>query len=171
LVLVGVTVFQLIDTERQYLIFVESLDDVEVELIWVDTVEEVGKITLRFEALFHNSSDLTMYVEALNTQLYINGKYAGAHHITESRHRVPPQGEQAVPLQAVLWERRAHLLKEAQASGGNLQVIGRARVRFETGGTSLKVFYDVKGTFELPAPFGVTNRPTDSKTGPRIGRE
>lgn len=138
----------LADTERRYLRFIESLDDVEVELFWVRTEEGGENISLHFEAVFRNSSDLTLVVEALNTQLFISGEYAGAYAITEGHHRLPPRGEGTVPLRAVLWGNRARLFQEARASGREeLQVVGRARVRSEIG--SLKVFYDVQGIFPI----------------------
>jgi len=144
------TALLLADTERRYLRFIESLDDVEVKLVWSQTEEGSEKTTLHFEAIFRNASDLPLLAEALNTQLFINDEYAGAYSITEGQLRVPPRGERAVPLQVVLWESRAQLFREARASGqGQLQVVGRARVRLEIGGTALKVFYDVQGTFPL----------------------
>jgi len=157
----------LADTERGYLLFIESLDDVEIRLVLLEMTKEGEKTIIHFGAFFHNTSDLTMYVEALNTQVYIKGEYAGAHHITEGHHRVPPHEVRAVPLQVVLWERRARLLQEAQASGeGELRVLGRARVLFETGGANLKVFYDVEETFPLQVP---PEAPDSSSEGARQG--
>ncbi len=145
-----ITALLLADTEIRYLHFIESLDDVDVKLFWVQTEETEEKVTLHFEAIFRNVSDLTMNVEALNTQLFVGEEYAGAPSITEGQIPVPPKGEQAVPLLAVLWENRARMFQEARASGqSQLRVVGRARVGIQIGTTSLTVFYDVGGTFPL----------------------
>jgi LEA14-like dessication related protein len=147
-----VSALLLVDVEGRYLRFIESLNAVEVELLWsqAQTEESAEKITLHFEAVFRNSSEVPMAVEALNTELRINGTFAGAPSITEGDFQVPPKGERTVPLQAVLWEKRAKLFQEAQASGqGRMEVIGFTRVRFHTGRSELKVKYDVRGAFPL----------------------
>lgn len=156
LLLTLITALLLADAESRYVRLVAGLDDVEVELIWNKTRTEQTpeKITLYFEAVFRNTSDLTLYVEALNTQLFINGEYAGAHSITEGRFQVPSQGERAIPLQAVLWESRAELFRQAlEGSRGRLEVTGRTRISTNIGGTALKAFYDVHGAFPLAGGF------------------
>jgi hypothetical protein len=153
-----VSAFLLLDVEARYIDFIESLDDITVEVRWVDTRDEQQpqegseKVTLSFEVLFHNASEDVLWVEAINTQLFLNGQYLGAYSIVEGRHEVPAGATQAIPLTAVLWETRRQLLQEARGRGEGtvqLHLIGRARTRLDVGGTELKVFYPVRAAFPL----------------------
>lgn len=149
--LVALIAFVLLaDTEQRYLRFIKGLDDVEVELAWVGTDKGEKTITLRFEALFRNRSDMSLSVEALNTQLSIDGKYMGAFNIAEGEYQVPSQGERALPLDVVFWEDRAETLREASASERTrLHIDGRARARLRIGTQAFKAFYDVEASFPV----------------------
>lgn len=141
----------LVNAEGLYIKLVRSLDDVETWMTLVGVEEQERKVVIHFEVLFHNTSEVSMWVEAINTQLYINGEYAGAHSITEGNIEIPPQEKKAVPLEAHLWSARKQLLEQAQLSqsGAQLGIIGRARVRIEVGRVALKTFYQVGGSFSL----------------------
>lgn len=154
LLLVAASVWLLAGTEERYVQFIQGVGKVDVRLLWTDTRSQDEKTILGITALFENHSDLPMWVEALNTQLYLGGEYAGAYSISEGRFEILPQGEQRVPLQIVLWKTRARLFDELRAAGeGALIVRGRARVAVQVGDTPLKVFYRVEGTFPI-APEG-----------------
>ena len=145
-----VTALILADTETRYSRFIEGLNDVGVEVLWSRSEEGTDKTTLHFDVVFRNASELPMSVEALNTQLLINGTYVISPSITEGEFLVAPKGERTVPLEAVLWQNGSKMYLDARASGqGRLEVTGRTRVRFQTGRSGLKVFYDVQGVFPL----------------------
>ncbi len=142
-----------IETESRYVSFLEGSEDVEIELLWSEKLEDEGeKVTLHFEALVRNGSAWPLAVEALNTQLYLEGEYAGAYSIQEGRYPVAARGdERRVPLAAVLWAKKAERLRELlDSGGGQLEVVGRARVLFDVGGRAIKVFYDVRRAFPIP---------------------
>ncbi len=142
----------LANAEARYIDFIASLDAIDVGIRWVDAQETPQNLKLHFEVDFHNTSAHTLWVEAINTQFFINGEYAGAYSISEGRYPVPPDETRSVPLQAVLWGTRVQLFQQARASGeGQLNVIGRARVRIGIGNAELKVFYPVRGAFPLSA--------------------
>lgn len=153
----------LADAEVRYIEFISSIDDIDVELRWVRAERDESppredpreRLTLRFEVGFTNDSAYTVWVEAINTQLYLDGQYAGAYTITEGRYEVPPGERRAVPLVVVLWGKRVELYQSAQASQGWMQVVGRARARIAVGGTERKVFYPVRGSF--PVALGPTD--------------
>jgi hypothetical protein len=150
LILVAVSAWLLAGTEERYVQFIQGVSKVDVRLLWTDTRAQDEKVILGIVALFENHSDLPMWVEALNTQLYLGSEYAGAYSISEGRFEIPPQGEQRVPLQIVLWKTRARLFDELRAAGeGELIVRGRARIAIQVGSTSLKVFYRIEGTFSI----------------------
>ena len=152
----------LANAEARYIDFIASLDDIDVGIRWVDIQETPQNLKLRFEVDFHNTSAHTLWVEAINTQFFIDGEYAGAYSISEGRYRVPPGETRSVPLQAVLWGTRVQLFQQARASGeGQLNIIGRARVRIEIGSAELKVFYPVRGTFSLSA--ALPSQPQESE--------
>lgn len=142
----------LLQAEARYIDFIGSLDDIDVRVRWVGLEGTPERTKLRFAVDFHNTSAHTLWVEAINTQLFVDGEYAGAYSIAEGRHPVPPGELRSVPLEAVLWEARARLLQQALDSPeGRLSVVGRSRVRISIGGTELKVFYPVRGVFPLSA--------------------
>ncbi len=150
LALVAVSAWLLADTEERYVQFIQGIGEVDARLLWTDTRAQDEKVILEILAVFENRSDLPMWVEAINTQLYLGGEYAGAYSISEGRFELPPQGEQRVPLQIVLWKTRARLFDDLRAAGrGELIVEGRARIAIQVGDTSLKAFYRVQGTFPI----------------------
>ncbi len=140
------------DAEARYVAFISSVDDVDVALRWVgfeEPAEPPLRLVLRFEAEFRNRTPYTLWVEAINTQLYLGGEYAGAYPITEGRYTIPSGERRVVPVQAVLWGKRVELFRSARAGSGELLVVGRARVRIDVGGLERKVFYPVRGRFPL----------------------
>ena len=150
----------LAEAETRYIEFISSVDDIDVELRWVgveaDEASPSGedrreRLTLRFAVEFANDSAYTLWVEAINTQLYLDGQYAGAYTITEGRYEVPPGERRTVPLTVVLWGERVALYRSAETSQGWMQVVGRARARLAVGGTERKVFYPVRGSFSVAA--------------------
>ena len=153
----------LADAEARYIEFITSVDDVDVELDWVGAEplapgagaqgaqDGRERLALRFEVRFTNRTKYTLWVEAINTQLYLDGQYAGAYTITEGRYEVPPGERRSVPLVAVLWEGRVALYNSAVDAQGRMQVVGRARIGIALGDTVRKVFYPVRGSFPLAA--------------------
>jgi hypothetical protein len=144
----------LVNTEGRYLQFVVSLGDIDTKIVWIKTDAGPEMTLLTFNVVFHNTSKLPMWVEAINTQMYLGGEFAGAPSITEGSYEVPPEGESSIPLTAALWAARRQLLEQTKAHGGDLHLEGRARVRIGADKTDLRTFYPVSGTFSVPQDHG-----------------
>lgn len=164
-------VLLLADTERRYLHFLGEFNEIETSLRWERSVpaEDEPKLTLRFKAGFDNQSSLPMVVEALNTQFYIDGEYAGAFSIAEGSNSISPNSEASIPLEVVLWERRRQMLRDAaDATGTQARVEGRARVRWNLETSKQQAFYNIQGTFPVATllPAESTQQPSQRNEQP-----
>jgi len=145
----------LVRTEGRYLQFTRSLSQLNAQIHWAKTEVGAERTVLSFEVIFHNTSTLPIWVEAVNTQLSIGGKSAGGYSITEGNYRIPPGAERAIPLAIPLWAERRALLAQAKAQGAQLSLSGRARVGIGVGSGRLIAFYQLRGSFSLKDEHGL----------------
>lgn len=150
----AVAVLILADTERRYMNVLQDLDEVQTNLAWERTeiAPDEAKINVRFQAQVRNESDFPLAVETVDTQLHIDGQYAGAYSITDDDDRLlEPQTETSLPLDVVLWEQRSQMLRNAATSAGEAQarLSGRIRLRMDIETSSLKFHQSIDKTFPV----------------------
>lgn len=155
LLLVVILAALLVRTEGQYLQFTRSLSQLDAQIHWIKTEVGPERTVLSFEVIFHNTSTLPIWVEALNTQLSIGGKFAGGYSITEGNYRILPGERRAIPLAIPLWSERRAMLALAKERGAKLSLSGRARVGIGVGAGRLTAFYQLSGSFSLKDEHGL----------------
>lgn len=143
----------LVHTEGRYVGFIESLGEIEVTVSgltarWEGETPEARKLELTFTIDFRNTSDLVMWVEAINGVVRLGEAFLGTYTIQEGNYRVAPGEARALPLVATLWQARQKELLAAREAGQPLVFTARSRVRFDLGNARLKSFYSVFRAFE-----------------------
>jgi hypothetical protein len=153
LVLIAITllgIYFAYETDANYLEFIKATDKVQLIVHEGDLRLSKDSAVISFTVEIVNSSPASMWVEAINYHLSINGQYGGYDYMEEARQgeiAIAPGEGRRIPLQTKLRADYLKLLLEARGKGQEVLVSidGRARTGFEIGRSGLKAFYPIGG--------------------------